>query len=329
MSTRTASRLTSSNNGHSATRRNPAATNGRPAPRVANRVRKATNGRASKFPSSFSEARGEATLQATAGARADRLSVRYKGDEVQLELAGHGQLLLQGLWECVVSVDGEPVPLTGEWESSCWNADEDADYLELQFRVDEKLRIDRQILLPRSGNYAILADAIIAPGAGELEVRTRFPLPSDIKFSTERLTRSARLRGPAGVVRAHPLALPQERVHSAPGDLIVSGGALELVQRQKGSALYLPLVIDWNPKRAGGAVQWRNLTVSEQRKTLRIDEAAGYRLRMGKDQFLVYHSLHNTGEARAVLGHHTWNETVIGGVKADGTIAPLILIEQA
>lgn len=304
--------------------------NGQVPRRSTNRVRKATNGRAPLLPSRFSEARGEATLQATASSRSDRLSVRYGGNEVQLELFGRGQLLLQGLWDCVISVDGRPFEMQGEWESSCWNADEDADYFELQFRVGDTLRIDRQILLPRSGNFAILADAIIAPKAKELEVRTRLPLPSDLKFTTERLTRSAKLRGPEGTARIHPLALPQDRVNSACGELISNGNAIELVQRQSaGGGLYLPLVFDWSPKRTGASVFWRNLTVSEHSRILPIHEAAGYRLRMGRDQWLVYHSLHNTNEARAILGHHTWNETVIGGFKADGQVAPLILIEQA
>jgi hypothetical protein len=286
-----------------------------------------TNGQVRALPSRHSEEAGEALLQAQRGPRSDRLSVWFKEPGVRIELVERGITLLDGFWTVSLNIDGKDLDCQGTWESVCWNADEDADYLELQLELAGGVRIDRQLLLPRNGHLAIFADAVLAPGAKQVTYRAQLPVAAGLKLKAETLTREALLLGDGARARVYPLALPDERVNSTPDVLSEVPGRLELRQQRPCSTLYAPLVLDWSPERRRARALWRPLTVTEQGHKVSPEAAAGYRLQVGQDQWLVYHSLQNTGEARAVLGHHTWNETVIGTFGRDGEVKPLILVE--
>ncbi|MFN8707370.1 MAG: hypothetical protein ACK50J_11865, partial [Planctomyces sp.] len=69
--------------------------------------------------------------------------------------------------------------------------------------------------------------------------------------------------------------------------------------------------------------------VAERRKNLTPREAAGFRLRIGKTQWLIYRSLSNPEVSRTVLGLHTGDETYIGTVSSDGDIEPILLVEMS
>ena len=102
---------------------------------------------------------------------------------------------------------------------------------------------------------------------------------------------------------------------------------LVLKQAAVGKGLYAPVMVDWDPERQRTLAQWRTLTVTEEGKTLTPDVASGHRLKLGIHQLLVFHSLVRTREARAVLGHHTRNETAIGSIDSEGDFTPILLIE--
>jgi hypothetical protein len=55
--------------------------------------------------------------------------------------------------------------------------------------------------------------------------------------------------------------------------------------------------------------------------------AAGHRLRVGGHQLLIYKSLDTPQDARAVLGYHTWYESVIGTFDAAGAVDPIVMVE--
>jgi hypothetical protein len=94
-----------------------------------------------------------------------------------------------------------------------------------------------------------------------------------------------------------------------------------------GTAVHIPIVFDWHPRRRALAADWRSLTVSENGQAVKSDFAAGYRLRIGKHQLLIYRSLAPTDEARAVLGHHTRYETVVGTFDSSGDVDPWVMVE--
>jgi hypothetical protein len=71
---------------------------------------------------------------------------------------------------------------------------------------------------------------------------------------------------------------------------------------------------------------WRQLTVAENREILPSDVAVGYRVMVGKEQWLIYRSLGKPGN-RTVLGHNLVTELLIARFDRQGEVEPLLEIE--
>jgi hypothetical protein len=244
-----------------------------------------------------------------------------------IDLAVRGRSLIRGPWGLELLVDDEPVPLSGEWECVCWHSDEDGDYLELQLSLESGLTIDRQAFLSRTDDFLVLAEAVQGAGGNVVDCRSRLPLFETAETEAAQTTREVVLTDKGVRARVFPLGLPQNRVESTAGGFGRYDGQLVLKQMAEGSGLYAPLVIDWKRGRKPSPVQWRTLTVSGDGRRLRGDEAAGHRLRIGKHHLFLYRSLCESDQSRAVLGHHTFHETIIGRFSADGDVTPLLVVE--
>ena len=119
-----------------------------------------------------------------------------------------------------------------------------------------------------------------------------------------------------------PLALNEWRQDRSHGEFGGSG----LRQRLVGTGLYAPLFIDLDPKRLRKPRTWRQLTVGEQLHLVRRDEAAGFRVQIGKQQWVIYRSLNGTAN-RTFLGQNVINEFLVARFLNDGEIETLIEIE--
>ena len=277
-------------------------------------------------PAFESDASCLACLRNDRAASTDRLTVAWHGAVPQIELWVLGRPLLRGGWDLEISVDDRPVPVAGKWECVCWNSDSEGDYLELQCRVTDHLRVERQMLLSRGEGFLLLADAVSGAQGERIAYATHLPLAAGLETRAELDTREWRVL-PRPAARLFPLGLPQKRVVNAAGAFGLVDGRFELRQSGWGSGLYAPLMIDWDPSRRQAAADWRTLTVTEEGAVLAHDHAAGHRLRIGRQQWLVYRSLVKSTEARAVLGHNTRYESVIGTFGPDGEVEPILLIE--
>jgi hypothetical protein len=279
------------------------------------------------LPSYHSEQSREVLMQTGPGSRADRMIVAYHSPAVEIELSARGETLLSGAFESELFVDGAPLVPTGDWQSVCWYSDDDCDYLELQLHLSGSVRIDRQMLLARRSHFAMMADAVVGPQAEKIEYRMHLPVANSARMRFDSPTRECRLRSGGQTARVFPLGLPQGRALGTSGCFLDREGRLELTQAGAGTAVHVPIVFDWHPRRRALAADWRSLTVSENGQAVKGDCAAGYRLRIGKHQFVMYRSLIPTDEARAVLGHHTRYETVVGTFDSDGDVDPLVMVE--
>jgi len=317
-------------------RRNGAALRAQSRPQVngargVQKRKRSKTGRAPRLvrpPSFHSEETRQALLQSGAGRRADRMTVAYHSPDVTFDLSAAGKTLLAGAFATEIVIDGRSVRPRGDWHSVCWHADDDGDYLELQLCLSDSVRIDRQLLLSRRGRFALLADAVMTSQAQRIEYRLSLPTAEGVDIKFNKSTREARLRAADGVARVFPLALPQDRVLSTAGSCLETNGRLELTQIVAGRGLFAPLVFDWHPGRRSAAADWRSLTVTELGKAVGADRAAGHRLRLGKHQLLIYRSLDDTDEARAVLGQHIRYETIVGTFDAAGNVKPIMLVEK-
>jgi hypothetical protein len=256
------------------------------------------------------------------------MAIAFHDSDVEIVLSAHGKMLVAGVVATELSIDGQAVNLRGDWQTVCRHADDDGDYLELQLCLGNSVRIDRQFLLSRRGRFAFLADAVVAAQPGPIEHRLSFAPAAGVAMKSDSTTREVRLRTTGCTARAFPLALPQDRVVSTAGSLCEQCGRLTMTQVGAGRGLFVPLIFDWHPNRRSAIVEWQSLTVTEPGKVIGADRAAGYRLRLGKHQVLIYRSLVDTDEARAVLGHHTRYETVVGTFDAGGNVEPIVLVES-
>jgi hypothetical protein len=256
---------------------------------------------------------------------ANSVLVSHQGRFPALEMALGGTPLFAGDWELDLRIDGRPVE-PAEWTCVCWHSDDDGDYLELQSRP-AGVRVERQIFLSRTDQFALLSDAILADDdRAKLEILSRLPLAQDCAAFAQTRSRECRLLCGGARVRVLPLALNCPRVEAAAGQLGSADGRLELSQVGVGG-LYAPLVLDWNPRRGRSPASWRRLTVARDGAAVRPSDAAGFLLEIGPAKWLIYRSLAPTLEPRSVLGQHTMYETLVGRF-VSGDLEPLVQVEQ-
>lgn len=280
-----------------------------------------------KFPAAQSDAARLACLRSNWSTDADTLVVAHDDVMPRIELSALGKPLFSGRWDIALTVDGTPLEFTSEWNCVCWFSDEDADYIELRTDHPAGVRIERQILLSREEHFALFAEIVSGPAGAKIECESRLLPVAGASLIPDRPTRECRLKVTGCTARVFPMMLPAERVVGAAGSLGLVDDALQFRQTGIGG-MYAPIVIDWHPDRARAYAEWRKLTVSEQGKAVPGDWAGGCRLRVGSDQWLFYHGMKRSQGGRAVLGQHTFNETLIGSFSKDGSVEPIILVEQ-
>ena len=281
------------------------------------------------MPSNQSDWARFALLRSDWSVNADSVAVAHHRQFPQIDVTAAGKPLLHGDWTLELKLGDAVVELAEEWSCVCWQSDPDADYIELQMRGPGKLRVERIIMLSRRERFLLLADSVSGAPPGRIEYRASLPLAEDILVRLDTPTREAQLTMRGFKARVFPLAVAQDRVHSTPHEFTATAERLTLKQVAQGEGLFAPVLLDWHPDRTRADAQWRSLTVTEDGRVIGSDIAAGHRLKLGDLQLLIFRSLKTTGESRAVLGHHTHNETVIARIDKKGDIDPILLVEPA
>ena len=122
------------------------------------------------------------------------------------------------------------------------------------------------------------------------------------------------------------MALPEWRAEQTEGELRALPEGLELRQTTAGRGLYAPLFIDLDRSRLRRRMTWRQLTVAESLAPLPSDTAAGFRVALGSQQWIVYRALAAKGN-RTLLGHNLATESLIARFGKDGEVTSIIEIE--
>jgi hypothetical protein len=257
---------------------------------------------------------------------ANSLVVNYSGKRVQVELRVGRETILAGALEFEARLNGRPLSIDGEWEEVCWETDEDADYLELEARLSDGWRLSRQFILSRTDDFLLVADALLGPEAGELNYRASLPLAEGAHFEGAQETNEGKILARKPRASVLPLALSEWRSDPR-GSLQVVEDRIELRQQAANAkALYAPMFFDLRARRLGKRLTWRQLTVAEDRAVQRPDVAVGYRVQIGKQQWLLFKSL-QAGMSRTVLGHHLFSDFLAARFTSEGTIESLMEIE--
>jgi hypothetical protein len=277
-------------------------------------------------PATHSEWSAVSILRAGWPRKEPRLTAVWPGKQVDIELDSGSDILWSGRWELEVRCDGRPLEPQSEWEEVCWYSDDEVDYLELEISLGEQARVQRHMLLAREDRVLLVADAILGRERSKFEYRGVLPLAGAIRFQPASDTREGLLIGKKPRALVLPLALPEWRCDPRGGTLAATGRGLELTQSCEGSALFAPLFLDLDNRRLKRAFTWRPLTIAENRRTLARDEAAGYRVMIGKDQWLVYRTLGEAGN-RTLLGHNLVSQMLVARFSTEGEVDPLVEIE--
>ena len=274
-----------------------------------------------------------AVLRTNRSQDAPAVVVTHDGPTPRLDVSVKGRSLLQGDWSIEVTCGSSELALE-DWECVCWQSDDDADYIELQADAGHGCRVERQILLSRADELLVLADAAIAgpemPQEQELACRSSLGLAEGIVAGVARAgRRDWRLAGRGISARVVPLAVPDDPLlATGPASISCHDNRLAWSHQGPGPALYLPLILDFSARRRRRKPDWNSLTVTEDRQVLSPQQAAGFRVRLGDSQLVLYRSLDKPRSPRSVLGQHTQHETVIGLLARDGDFAPLVLVES-
>jgi hypothetical protein len=257
----------------------------------------------------------------------ERLVTRFAGQSCQVELVSSGQISISGEWQFSLSRQGQPLEPVSDWESICWHSDAEVDYLELQLQLTDNVILQRHMILAREDRFLLLADAVLGSSIGGLEYCGILPLAAGIEFSPATETREGTLVA-AGrpLAQVLPLALPEWRSDARVGQLSATARGLELHQETEGRRLFAPLFIDLDRTRFRKRLTWRALTVAESLLSVATERAAGYRVAIGKEQWIIYRSLGPVGN-RTLLGHNLSTETLVARFGSDGEVTSIIEIE--
>lgn len=278
-------------------------------------------------PSTQSDWAASALLRTGFEVDANSVLIDWDRPQVRLFLSTFGASVIGGDWGTEIQINGEDVEQAGDWTCTCWFQDDEVAFAELERGSVGGTRHVRHVMLHLQDHFAVLAESVTtANEADQVVVRTSLPIASCVECERATVTRELFLSTPGPRCRVIPAWLPDDRIQSADGDCRIENGILHSAAVGAGG-VFLPLLIDWAPQNRKREADWTALTVSEDGKILTGHSAAAVRTRIGRQQILLYRSLRAGETLRAVLGHHTANETVYGKFNNEGEVEPLVLVE--
>lgn len=258
--------------------------------------------------------------------RSPQFACLFDDRTLRSELSVGGRLVWSGATDPQLTVDGTTREIASDWQQLCWFSDDDVDYLELEAEFELGWTIQRQMLLARADHFLFCADAVIGPSVARINYQTTLPLADDVRFDPEIETWEGCLANQRPLCTVLPLALPEWRTAPARGTLTPEGIGLKWTLADHTQRLYAPLFFDLSPRRLKDRRTWRELTVAERLEIVARDQAVGYRVQLGRSQWLIYRSL-TPRRNRSFFGQNTSDEFVVTRFDLDGSVDELIEIQ--
>jgi hypothetical protein len=240
--------------------------------------------------------------------RRGRTHVDYSRDDVRIELFAGRTEVIAGDWQTLIELDREEQRSCGVWEEVCEYSDDDVHYLEIEQRWTGDIILQRQIMLIRDDRCVLLADAVMPESGSKTESRaikysSRLPLLSSIAVENEQETREIYLGDGRRRGLVIPLSANEWQIARTTATFKETDDHHLLLTAEGHGSLYAPLWFDFQQRRFKRKRTWRQLTVADNLKIVGSDEAVGYRLQLGSEQWFVYRSLADQ-RCRSVLGTH-------------------------
>lgn len=270
-----------------------------------------------------------------------RVLLGYRDAVPHLEIAVGDRLLVEGPWTWRASRGERPLEPEGPWSLSCWESDRKGTYLEIVAPLADGLQIDRQIVLLPEERVVLLADAITRrpepsgcdtsgasmppPADCGLRLESVVPLAATLEGEAAEETREILVYDTKPRCMVLPLSLPEWRT-AGRGSFAATPDGLALDHQTAGSRCCSPLWIDLDPARQGRPLTWRQLTVADTRQNLPPQQAVGFRVQEGLEQWLVYRTL-DEPRNRTVLGCNISCGFLLGRIGRTGVVDRLIEIQ--
>lgn len=284
---------------------------------------------APKPAAAFHTESGRTTVMRTDwSSSAAQLAIDWSQPEMKWEFCLGSDVAMQGIAAPWVSVDGRTLDAVGEWEEVIWLSEPEADYLELEIVLTGGTKLQRQILLSRRDGWLMVADDVRPARPAAIECRVQLPTSPGSRLVPAADTREAQLVCGKRKFAAVPGSLPEWRSERSTGEMTLEGDRLSVrASTPAGAALHVPLFLNFDSRRAARELTWRRLTIGENLRIVRPDEAAGYRLQLGREHWLVYRSLTERAN-RTLLGINLQTDFLFARFSAEGESEPLIEIED-
>lgn len=290
--------------------------------------KKQTTNRSIAFDASYhSEWAGVGLLRSKFSKKSRQLSVTYENSENRVELSHGNQILFSGEISTQTLLDGKTInqPTPTNWEQVAWESDVDVDYLEIEKDINQETKIQRSFLLSRSDHFLVIADAVLCNQEKALQHQMELPLGAGMTVDSQEDTWELMLKSPNALARILPIGLAEWKTGCRNGKLEVKRRSISLEQTGYTRA-FVPLFIDLSPKRASRKLTWRQLAVGENRRNQAFNVAAGFRIQIGQEQWLIYRSLDRV-IPRTVLGQNLLCEYHVGRFLPTGNAKPLIEVQ--
>lgn len=259
--------------------------------------------------------------------KTDAVSVRHEGAFPELDVVASNLPLFAGEWVHQLTVGGKAIPNSGEWTACCWSLDKDATFIELQVGGEGPVDVYRQIVLLRKENVLLLADSVRSSDAGKIELQRTLPVAPGWDVEEDAMSREFQLVQGESRVRVFPWTSPQMRLQRSDELTGFQQGEMSLRAQTDGRALYAATLFDWSEKRRDETIEWQRVTVVENGEYIDPEVAVAHRLRLGKKQWVIYHSHQKPAFPRSAMGIHTLSETVLASLSSTGEVSALVEVE--
>ena len=262
------------------------------------------------------------------GQKRREVYLRVDRHDLYIDVASGGRLLFQGNIRSELIIDGVTMPPLGSWEEVCWESDDDADYLELEIRYSAGWKIQKHLLLTKDDKLLLTGDVVLnKDDRAQIQLKQKIQCADGIKFFPAEEHSEGFVWSDNPEAMLIPLALSEWRTAIRNGKLDSEDGLIHYhLQADQASGLYAPLLFVLNGKSGLKEYTWRQLTIAEQLDIQPDDVASGYRIQIGKKQWLLYRSLTEFGN-RTVLGQNYSSEFAFGEFREDGTVYEYVEIE--
>ncbi len=275
-------------------------------------------------PSSLSEWGEVGAMQTHWGPRAAKIAFSFFDGNSHLEVIKK-HVLICGDCTPSLAINGQPLLPHSGFSVVCWHTDSNADYLELEMGFEQDVVLQRQIMLLRRDEIALVSDSISSENDMELQYACKFPLAEGIKCIQESETREVYLAKKRIQSLVIPLTLPEWKREKSPSHLIIEENNIVLEQTGRSRGMFAGMLLDLNASRSVQPRTWRRLTIAESLRPVAPDEAVAFRIRIGGQQWVIYRCL---GEKRnrSFLGVNFADDFYVGSIFTDGAVKELLQI---